>query len=137
MSDLAVTAANVKAGANAVIDRQHNAGATVTAGQQVYFDSTTSKWKLADTNSATAAARAAAGTALNGASDGQPLAVQTGGDITIGATLTPGVAYYLSGTPGGIAPVGDLTTGDYPCVIGMAKSSTVLALNYQSAGAAL
>lgn len=137
MSDLSITAASVLAGTNAVINRQHNAGAAVTAGQQVYLDPTTKTWKLADTNSATAAARVAQGTALHAAALGQPLAVQTDGDITIGAALTPGVAYYLSGTPGGIAPVGDLTTGDYPCIVGMAESSTVLALNYKSGGAAL
>jgi hypothetical protein len=47
--------------------------------------------------------------------------VQTGGQITIGATVTAGTVYYLSGTAGGIRPAADNTTGDYPQVIGMAS----------------
>jgi hypothetical protein len=31
------------------------------------------------------------------------------------------VVYYLSGTAGGIRPVADNTTGDYPQVLGMAS----------------
>lgn len=136
MANLTITAANVLAGSNATT-RQGTAGATITAGQVVYFDDTTSTYKLADCNSATAAVRSPAGIALNGASSGQPLMVLTGGDITIGATLTAGVAYYLSGTAGGICPVADLTTGDYPTVLGIAKSTSVLAFDTVEAGAAL
>lgn len=136
MANLTITAANVLAGSNATT-RQGTAGATITAGQVVYFDDTTSTYKLADCNSATAAVRSPAGIALNGASSGQPLMVLTGGDITIGATLTAGVAYYLSGTAGGICPVADLIAGDYPTVLGIAKSTSVLAFDTVEAGAAL
>jgi hypothetical protein len=130
MSDLSVTAANVVPSGNATVERG-TAGATITAGQVVYKDPTTGKYLLADNNSATAAARQARGIALNGASNGQPLSIQMGGDITIGATLTAGVAYYLSGTAGGICPVADLTTGMYPCLLGMAKSTTVLSIGIE------
>src|SRR5690242_16311261 len=106
MADLTITAANVLAGSGAKIDRAHKAAVAVTAGQTVYKDG--DSYKLADDNSATAAARVPDGIALNGAGAGQPLAVLLSGDITIGATLTPGVAYYLSDTPGGICPVADL-----------------------------
>jgi hypothetical protein len=57
--------------------------------------------------------------------------------VTIGATLTAGVAYYLSGTPGGIRPVADNTTGDYPVILGIATSTTVLNVKIQEAGVAL
>jgi hypothetical protein len=51
--------------------------------------------------------------------------------------MTAGVAYYLSGTAGGIRPVADNTTGDYPQVIGIATSGTVMKLGFIAAGAAL
>lgn len=135
MAALTITAANVLPGSNAET-RQGTAGATITQGQVVYLDSATNTYKLADTNGA-AALRSPAGIALNGASAGQPLMVQTGGDITIGATLTAGTAYYLGGTAGTIVPVGDLTTGDYPVIIGIAKSTTVLAVKIVESGVAL
>lgn len=136
MSDLSITAASVISGANAVVQRG-SAGGTVTAGQTVYLDPTTKKWSLADSNSATVAQRQAGGIALHGASLNQPIAVQTSGDITIGATLTAGSPYYLSATAGAIMPAADLTTGDYVCLLGLAKSTTVLALDIQFPGVAL
>ncbi len=136
MSDLSITAANVVAGSNAVIDRAHAAGETITAGNAVYLGSS-GKWMLADSNSATAAAKTAGGIALNGASLNQPLAVQKSGDITIGATLTAGARYYLSETAGGIQPEADLASGEYVCLIGLAKSTTVLAISIQAPGVTL
>lgn len=136
MTDLVVTAANVIAGANALVERGL-AGATITAGQVVYKEASTGKFKLADSNSVTAEVRQAYGIALNGASDGQPLAVQKSGDITIGATMTAGVAYYLSDTPGGICPVADVGAGEYVGLIGLAKSTTVMAMQLNYSGVAL
>ncbi|WP_353834022.1 hypothetical protein [Mesorhizobium sp.] len=92
----------------------------------MYLDSTTGKWALADTDSATAAVRGAHGVALNGAVLNQPIAVCTAGPVTIGATIEAGTAYYLSGTAGGICPVADVAAGDYPLIIGMGSSTTVL-----------
>lgn len=133
MADLVITAASVVAGANARITHGI-AGATVTAGQVVYLDPTTGKWGLADTDSATAAVRNATGVALNGAALNQPVAVQTGGDVTIGATVAAGDGYWLSGTAGGIAPIADVAAGDYPLLVGIGKSTTVLALEFDYAG---
>lgn len=136
MADLTITSASVLAGSGArrVIG---TAGASVTAGQVVYLDSATATYKLADNNSATAEVRAPAGIALHAAASGQPLAVHTSGPITIGAALTAGVAYYLSDTPGGICPVADLASGEYPTILGIATSTTVLNVAIQSAGVAL
>jgi len=125
MTDLSVTAANVVPGSDAKIIRGL-AGETITAGQPVYRDATTRKFMKADSDSATQAVREPAGIALHGASDGQPLAVQTEGLITIGATLTVGEIYVLSDTPGGIMPEGDLEAGDYPVVIGVARTAAIL-----------
>lgn len=136
MADLSITAANVIAGTGArkVLG---TAGATITAGKTVYLDISDSKYKLADCDSATAAVRSPSGIALNGASDGQPLVVHEEGPITIGATMTAGTTYYLSPNAGGIAPIADILTGDYPVIIGIATSTTVLEVNIQEAGVAI
>lgn len=131
MADLTITAASVVAGSNA---RKTTgvAGAAITAGQVVYYDSTTGTYKLADTDSATSGVRVPAGIALHAASTNQPLTIQTAGDITIGASILAGVAYYLSGTPGGICPIADVASGDYTAIIGMGISTTVLRIDIQA-----
>ena len=100
MPDLTITAANVVPGADAVRE-SGTAGEAITAGRLVCFDPTTLTYRLADSNGV-AALRVPNGIALNTASTGQPLGVQTAGDITLGAVLTAGVAFSLSDTPGGI-----------------------------------
>lgn len=135
-ADLVITAASVIKGTNAAVEHG-TAGEAVSAGQVVYYDSTVRRWKLADNNSATAAVRSPRGFALHAAATGQPLAVHKGGELTIGATLTAGVAYYLSDTPGGVGPVADLLAGEYPTIVGIAKSASVLAVSFQEAGVAL
>jgi hypothetical protein len=135
MPDLTITAANVVPGADAVRE-SGTAGEGITAGRLVYFDVTTLTYRLADANGA-AALRVPNGVALNTAGVGQPLGVQTSGDITIGATLTPGLAYYLSDTPGGICPVGDIGTGEFACFVGIAKSASVLSVRIVPSGVSL
>lgn len=132
MTDLVITPTSVAAGTGAVIEHG-TAGDTITAGQVVYLDEDGSgRYELADTDSAAADARRPRGIALNGASDGQPLAIVKSGPVTIGATVAAGVAYYLSGTPGGICPVADLAPGDYTAIIGMGISTTVLQVGIQA-----
>ena len=136
MADLSITATSVVAGGGAKTV-EGIAGAAITAGQVLYLDSTTNTYKLADNNSATAAARSPDGIALNGAATGQPVEVLTRGRVTIGATMTAGVAYYLSATAGGICPVADLTTGHYPTILGISVSTTVLDVLIHESGVAL
>lgn len=134
MTDISVTAASVVRGSNAITE-DGIAGETITAGQMVYRDSSTGKYMKADADAATAAARNPRGIALNGASDGQPLQIQTKGDVTLNAVLTAGTSYYLSGaTAGGIAPLADVGSGEYYVLIGLAKSTTVLALSLNYSG---
>jgi hypothetical protein len=135
-ADLSITAASVVADSNATTESGY-LGATITAGQVVYKDTADNRWKLADNNGASALIRTPTGIALNGGGSGQPVRVLRSGDITIGATMTAGVAYYLSGTAGGIAPVADLGSGMYPSVIGIATSTTVLRVSFISSGVAL
>lgn len=139
MTDLTITAASVLAGTGAKVTTG-TAGATITAGQAVYLDSaSTGKWLLADSDAASAIARGSArfGIALHGASNGQPLDVQTDGDITIGATMTAGTAYYLSDEPGMLCPFADLATGDYVMLVGIATSTTVLRIDTLYSGVVL
>lgn len=128
MADITVTAANVKKGANAKT-KKGTAGATITAGQTVYLDTTDGTYKLADANASPATANVE-GIALHGASANQPIEiVYEDDDFTPGATLSLSAAadsgvYVLSGTAGGIAPMDDLANGMYPAVLMVAKSTT-------------
>jgi hypothetical protein len=124
MAAISITAANVKQGGNAILT-EGVAGATITAGQTV-LRGADGKFVLSDADGNNL--KSVVGIALNGAADGQPLKVQTGGDIAIGATLTAGTTYYLSPTPGGIGPLGDVEAGDDVIIIGIAKSTSVLML---------
>lgn len=137
MSDLSITAASVLAAEGSPMEHG-TAGEAITAGKAVYKSSSTKKWMLADSNSATAEARQATGIALNGASLNQPITVaKFGADITIGATIVAGTDYYLSDTPGGICPRADVGSGEYVCLLGLAKSTTVLEFKPQYSGVAL
>lgn len=135
MADLAITAANCKQASGTKTTGV--SGETVTAGQAVFPDTTSTpanKMMKADANAATAAARRPTGIALHASLADQPLSYQTGGDITIGATVVPATVYILSATPGGIAPVSDLVTGMELSIIGYAKDAstiTLLLLNSQ------
>lgn len=135
MADISITAANVVAGSNSTRE-QGTAGAAITAGQWVYRDAN-GKYQLADSNSGTALARTPRGVALNNAAANQPLTIAKGGDVTIGGTLTAGVAYYLSDTPGGMCPVADVGSGEYSCILGIASSASVLKIDIQASGVAL
>lgn len=134
MADVTITAANVKAGANAKT-RRGIAGATIAAGQVVYETviGGVPKVLLADCNASITTA-SAVGIALNNAANDQPIEyVIEDDDFTVGGTLSLSAAgargiYVLSGTPGGIAPQGDLASGDYPVVLGVAKSTTKMVL---------
>ena len=136
MADLVITAANVVAGSNSSAVTGV-AGETIAAGKAVYQNTSTKKWMLADSNSATAEARKATAISLNGASLNQPIAVHKSGDITVGATLTAGTAYFLSDTPGGICPLADVGSGEYICQLGLAKSTSVLGIDIQFPGVSL
>lgn len=125
MADISITAANVKlvsGNAQPLI-----AGAALTAGQVVYKEDSSKKAKLADNDSATAEVRGAVGLTLNGAAADQPVSVALNGSVvSLGAVLTAGVDYYLSGTPGGICPRADVVSTDDPVRIGMALTTANL-----------
>ena len=134
MADLSVTAASVLKSANGKV-KTGIAGATITAGQALYEDSTDSyKLKLADSD-ASAAASNVVGIALHGAASGQPLDYcYYDPSFTPGATLSNSITgftgvYVLSDTAGGIKPMGDIDADDYPVVLYVYLTATTCVLN--------
>ena len=112
MADLTITAANVVWSSGSGPVSGYNAGASVTAGQCVYLDSSTNPatLKLAQCDG-TAAEAAAVGIALHAAGTGQPLAyAPTGAVINIGATTAKTTTYMVSAAAGGVAPQADLVS---------------------------
>lgn len=135
MADLTITAASVVPGTNS---RQVAgiAGETIAAGKAVYKAAATGKYMLADNNGA-AEAKIPVGIALTGSSLNQPITVHLSGDITIGATIVAGTSYYLSDVPGSIGLFADLASGESVALIGIAKSTTVLAVSIVVPGVTL
>lgn len=137
MADLAVTAASVLASAQATIRKEYNFGfASATAGLAVYLDAS-NLWQKIDRDAASTGNGITdlKGITLNGGGIGQPAVVCTSDPaFTPGATLTNGITIYTSDTGGGITSADIPTTGDYPTVLGVAKSTTVMNLNPVSSG---
>lgn len=128
MADLTITAASVIQGSNAVVVHG-TAGASITAGDAVYKDSADSEWKLADNNDTDLKSGSNGfGIALHAAEDGQPLSVQTQGNIDLGATLSVGETYIVSANAGKIADIGDATTNTYMTYVGYADAADNLVM---------
>jgi len=107
----------------------------ITAGQVIYLDASNgNKANLADAD--IEASAAAVGVAVNDCAAGGVCSyVTTGNSVTVsGAPFTQGLAYYVSTTAGGIAPVADLLAGDYVTIIGVASSTSVLDVNIVVSG---
>ena len=136
MADITITAANVVASSTAVIRKEYNFGAAVTAGQLVYLD-TSNKWQLSDADAASTGNGITdlRGIALCGGANNQPAAVVVeDSDFTPGGTLTNGIAVYGSDNAGAVTH--DVPgSGSYPVSLGVAKSATKLVLKPVASGA--
>jgi hypothetical protein len=137
MADLTITPAdvtpNTATSGYTPVKATGVAGETITAGQSVYLNSTDNKIYKADAND-TAAKAAAIGVALHGATANQPITYQTSGALNFGTILAAGKYYVVSATPGGIAPVADLTTGWYSTQVVWAYSTSVGVVDPLSTG---
>jgi hypothetical protein len=132
MAELSQTAANVLGTAHDHV----TAGATITAGMPVYADTADANEYKASMANALATAKCN-GIALNGASNGQPLTIQRSGEINLGATLVVGETYVVSdATAGKIRPLADLGAADYPVILGVAKTASILKLSINAPGIA-
>lgn len=121
MADITVTAANVLRTSGTF--ESGTAGETLTAGQCVYLKAADSRlWKAqADGTSAEATA---VGITLHAALAGQPVAyAKTGAVINIGGTTSKATKYVVSAAAGGVAPLADLTSGQYISELGYATAT--------------
>jgi len=136
MADLTQTAANVATGNSTRVSRVQ-AGEAITQGMPVYKSASNSKYYQCDADAETSAS--AAGIALSPAgadADYFVLAEGDGANIDLGATLTVGETYVVSTNKGAIAPIGDLTTGDYVTHLGVASATDNLVLKINVSGTA-
>lgn len=130
MADISQTAANVAVGASTTPTRTVQFGEALTQGMPVYKSTSDSKYYRCDADALatsicdgivlTPAATNGYGLiALPATSPGVSL-------VNLGATLTVGLEYYVSTTAGGICPVADLASGDFPTSLGFAISTSLL-----------
>ena len=136
MSVLAITPANVAASSSATCKYNATAGATIAAGQALY-QAADNSMQLCIANGASPA-YVFAGVALNSASQGQPIAYAIKDpDLNLGvAGLAAGTVLVTSDTPGGIAPVTDVGTGQFVTVLGVVDGDGNLNLNPTASNAA-
>lgn len=131
MADLVITVANVGvADSSKVVSGV--AGATVTRGDALYFDSADSKYKPTDASAADTAT--VVGIAQTEGGDGDYILVQKTGKVKLGAILTQGEVYYVSTNAGKIAPFADLVTGEYVSSIFRATSTSEAILDLDATG---
>jgi hypothetical protein len=100
------------------------AGATVSAGQLVYFDTATGTWKLARADTANTVENTLLGIAQGAGTNGNAIAngVLLQGVDTHQSGMTIGAIEYASNTPGAISG----TPGTKNVAVGVAKSATSL-----------
>lgn len=136
MADLTITAASVAPSTDAVTVHG-TAGETITAGMSVYLNAAAPpRWMKAQCDGTAIESgygSQGVGIARHGSLNGQPISVQTGGKIVVGATVVVGTMYAISATAGGICPMADLTTNNYVTPLGLATSTTVLDMSFARA----
>lgn len=132
MSDLVITPANVREGAGKKKFENGEAGEAIDAGEALYFEEATNLYKLAI--NATEAQAAVRGIASHTAAIGQPIKLQTRGEMSIGVG-TEGVAYFLSVNAGKAAPEADVLTADYKTLLFIARASNRVLINPVISGA--
>lgn len=108
MSDLSITAANVKVRGATTLTKIVQFGETMTAGQSTYLKLSDQKYWKADANGSVDTAAASAVVLVGAAGDAYGVIVERG-PMDLGATLTVGVPYIVSTTAGGIAPASDFS----------------------------
>jgi hypothetical protein len=121
MADLTIVSADVQRGARPRTVTVTAMASIVAGNSVVRFGAATGY--LADAGGT--ASPGDVGVALNDAATGQPVTLQIDGDIEFGTgTATEGEVYVVSAAnPGGIAPVGDLLTGDWVVLIGVGTAN--------------
>lgn len=134
MADLSQTAANVGLSAAGGQSRHVQASEAITQGQPVYKASS-GKYTRCDAD-AEASAQVAGIAMTPCATDEYFVMALPGSQVDLGATLTVGETYVVSTNVGAIAPIADLTTGDYTTILGTATAADQLDFNPYISGVA-
>lgn len=134
MADLVIVDVDVEEGPGAIV-QGGVAGEAIKAGQPVYLDSASSRYKLARANAEST--DDVAGVTINNSQDGQRMDFVVAGRLIVNAVVVPGEVYALSAAAaGGIAPVGDLIAGDFVTVLGIGINTTAIQVQIQVSGVA-
>lgn len=135
MAVLSITAANVSV-SSPLAQQQGVAGATITAGQSLYKDSTDSdKLKLADADAQASAA--CVGVSLNGGASGQQISYIKSGSYNPGTTVEAGIVYSVSSTAGGIWTATQVVSGDFSTIIGIGTATNAIQVDLNISGVAV
>jgi hypothetical protein len=131
MADLSQTPGNVKlVKSNGV--QVGVAGESLTQGQPAY--QVNGQWFRADANDGLLKSQARAIVLTPAATGENVLLAGANSEVNLGATLAVGQVYVVSATVGAIAPYADLVTNDYVTILGVAKTTAILAFNPQATG---
>lgn len=130
MADITQTPASVGIGNADCKTSVVQFGEAVTQGQPLY-KSTDGKYYRCDANDTLAKAACSAIALSPGSTNGfglvaQPSDIPGRSLVNLGATLTVGTMYAVSATLGAIAPISDITTGQFVTAIGFAVSANLL-----------
>jgi hypothetical protein len=138
MANLSQTAANVAIGSRETRTNVVQAGEAVTQGMPVYLSTSDNKYYQSDANGSATSAQCDGIALTSAATDGYFVIALpgSGSKVNLGATLTVGQIYAVSATKGAICPVADLTTGDFPTILGPATTAALLAFDVIEAGVA-
>lgn len=103
----------------------------MTQGQPLYRNTTDGKYYRCDANDTAAKAVVAAIALTPGATDAYglvalPSNVPGRSLVNLGATLAVGTHYAVSATVGAIAPIADITSTQFPAIIGVATTAALL-----------
>ncbi len=137
MANLTITAANVGIASSSRV-RAVVTGEAITHAQPVYLNAADGKYYKADANASVTAAAASAISVTSASAADQYIVIVEADDtlVNLGSTLTVGETYVVSATAGAICPIGDLTTGSYPCILGVATTTALLKLRIFASGVA-
>lgn len=135
-NDVAVTAANVRPKKGTQL-RRVVYGATITAGQWLYKDTTDSdKYKPAQSDGTLLESGGSSEIvwALTGGADLEDADVAINGKVIVGGALGVGRVYILSDTVGLMTLPDDMVSNWYTSIVGVASSTTELELILKADG---
>lgn len=125
MAALVITASSVVPQSGATVIN-YKAGAAITPGQAVYYDSSDGTVKLCDVDLSSAASKAIGIAVGQAAASGQYVGVCTEGPVAMGTILTAAEIYIAGPTAGAIHIHSELVATWRTTIIGYATSTSVL-----------